>query len=331
MPRTKVSVIIVNWHSEEMLPSLLSALDKQTLVPDRVVIVDNGSVAGLPVDRYTRGPVSVLRMPKNEGFAAGNNRAIFDAVESEWVALLNPDVVPEAAWLERLMDAAGRNPECSAFGSRQMMAGDRTLIDGLGDVYHVSGSAWREGYGQPDSQRPPGPKEIFAPCAAAALYKRDAVIQAGGFDEDFFCYFEDVDLGFRLRLLGHKSMLVPEALVYHTGGATSGGRHSDFSVFHGQRNLVWAYFKNMPWPYFWLYLPQHLLFNIISVLRFVAKGQGRVILRAKWSALLGLPKMLRKRRVIQANIRAPGRSIRAAMATGCLAPYRRALEATRND
>jgi GT2 family glycosyltransferase len=201
----------------------------------------------------------------------------------------------------------------------------------LGDVYHVSGSAWREGYAQRDSEYLAARKEIFAPCAAAALYKRDAIVETGGFDEDFFCYFEDVDLGFRLRLLGHRSMLVPEAVVYHVGGATVGGRHSDFAVFHGQRNLVWAYLKNMPWPYFWLYLPQHLLLNIISVLRFVIKGQGRVVLRAKWGALRGLRKMLGKRRSIQATIRTPRRSIRAVMATGLLTPYRRALATMHNQ
>lgn len=206
------------------------------------------------------------------------------------------------------------------------MGADRSLIDGLGDVYHVSGAAWREGHGQPDSQYPAGSREIFAPCAAAALYRRDAVLDAGGFDEDFFCYFEDVDLGFRLRLLGHRSMLVPDALVYHMGGATSGGAKSDFSVYHGQRNLVWSYFKNMPWPYFWLYLPQHLLFNFVSVVLFILRGQGGIILRAKWSALLGLPKMLKKRRAIQAGIRAPRQQIRAAMLSGWFAPYRRWLE-----
>jgi GT2 family glycosyltransferase len=309
---------------------LLEALDRQTVVPDQVIIVDNGSSTALPTSRYTRGPLSVIRLPRNEGFAAGNNKAILTGVETEWVALLNPDALPEPDWLERLVAAARRHPDISAFGSKQLMGENHALIDGLGDVYHVSGAAWRDGHGQPLDQAV-SPKEIFSPCAAAAFYKRDAVLDAGGFDEDFFCYFEDLDLGFRLRLLGYRSMLVPDALVYHTGGATSGGRQSDFAVYHGHRNLVWAYVKNMPWPYFWLYLPQHLLFNLLSVLFFTAKGQGGIVLRAKWNALLGLPKMLRKRRVIQAGIRTPRQNVRAAMATDWLAPYRRRLESMQND
>jgi GT2 family glycosyltransferase len=330
MVNSHVSVIIVNWHSEAMLAAALSAMNKQTLVPERVLIVDNGSAARLPVEQYKLGPISVLRMAKNEGFAKANNRAIFGGVESDWVALLNPDAVPETTWLERLMDAARHNPDVSAFGSRQIMGTDHALMDGLGDVYHVSGAAWRDGHGETDGRHGTGPTEIFAACAAAALYKRDAFIEAGGFDEDFFCYFEDVDLGFRLRLLGYRTMLVPDALVYHIGGATSGGQQSDFAVYHGQRNLVWSYIKNMPWPYFWLYLPQHLLFNIASVLFLAVRGQGGVVLRAKWNALRGLPQMLRKRRAIQGDIRTSRRAIRAAMATGWIAPYRRRLQTMQN-
>lgn len=325
MAPNRVSVIIVNWHSEDLLALVLAALNKQTVAPGRVVIVDNGGTGELPLANYGRGPISVLRMAKNEGFAGGNNRAIEQEVDAEWVALLNPDAIPEPDWLERLLEAAGRHPDVAAFGSRQLMGEDHKLVDGLGDVYHVSGAAWREGHGRPDRQMPPDCLEIFAPCAAAALYRRDTLLQAGGFDEDFFCYFEDVDLGFRLRLLGHKAMLVPAAVVYHLGGATSGGAGSDFAVYHGQRNLVWAYVKNMPQPYFWRYLGQHLLFNVASIVYLALKGRGNAVLRAKWSALLALPRMMRKRRLVQAGVRVPGERIRAAMAGEWLAPYGRRL------
>jgi GT2 family glycosyltransferase len=325
MAPTQVSVVIVNWHSEDLLALALAALNKQTVAPGRVVIVDNGSSGELPLDQYSLGPISVMRMAQNEGFAAGNNRAIQQEVNSEWVALLNPDAIPEPNWLEQLMNAAERYPDVSAFGTRQLMEEDHALIDGLGDVYHVCGAAWRDGHGQTNDLLPAEPREIFAPCAAAALYKRAALLEAGGFDEDFFCYFEDVDLGFRLRLLGHKTMLVPDAIVYHLGGATSGGRQSDFAVYHGQRNLVWTYFKNMPWPYFWLFLFQHLLFNVVSIAFFVSRGQGKVILSAKWSALRGLPRMISKRRVIQSGMRVPRQQVRAVMAEGWLTPYRRRM------
>jgi GT2 family glycosyltransferase len=125
------------------------------------------------------------------------------------------------------------------------------------------------------------------------------LLEVGGFDEDYFCYVEDVDLGFRLRLTGHKAMYVPDAVVYHVGSGTTGGQHSDFAVYHGHRNVVWTFVKNMPGVLFWLMLPLHVLMNLVSILWFALQGRGGVILRAKRDALLGLPTMWRKRQCIQ--------------------------------
>jgi GT2 family glycosyltransferase len=262
-------------------------------------------------------------MAKNEGFAAGNNRAIERESESEWIALLNPDAIPDKNWLNYLIAAAERYPDISVFGSKQFLGNNSALIDGWGDVYHVSGSAWRDGHGQPSSRSPSECREIFSPCAAAALYKRQALLDVGGFDEDYFCYLEDIDLGFRLRLSGYKAILVPDATVCHLGGGTTGGARSDFAVYHGQRNLVWTYFKNMPWLYLWRYLLQHLVFNIVSVVFFASTGQGKVIAKAKWNALCGLPGMLKKRRAIQSAVRIPRKQIHDVMTKGWLKPYQR--------
>ena len=133
------------------------------------------------------------------------------------------------------------------------------------------------------------------------MYRRNVLSSLGGFDEDYFCYVEDVDLGFRLRLSGFKAYYVPEAVVRHAGSATSGGRHSDFAVYHGHRNLVWTYVKNMPGFLFWLLLPLHLLLNFVTIGLFAARGQLRVILRSKRDALKGLPKVWRKRKKLQAQ------------------------------
>jgi GT2 family glycosyltransferase len=116
---------------------------------------------------------------------------------------------------------------------------------------------------------------------------------------------------------------VPDAVVRHVGSATTGGQHSDFSVYHGHRNLVWTYFKNMPWPLFWLYLPQHLLLNLVSIVYFSLRGQGRVILKAKWDAIKGLPRILRERRRVQKNRRISSWELRRVMTKGLLTPYLR--------
>ena len=166
----------------------------------------------------------------------------------------------------------------------------------------------------------PRESEVFAPCAAAALYRRAAFEEIGGFDERFFCYFEDVDLGFRLRLRGHRCVYVPDAIVRHVSSALSGYR-SDFAVYHGERNAVWTFVKNMPGPLFWFYLPQHLALNLAALGYYPWRGQGRVVWRAKRDAMLGLPAALRERRAVQQQRRVEWRALRRAMVRGIAAPY----------
>ena len=121
----------------------------------------------------------------------------------------------------------------------------------------------------------------------------------GGFDEDFFCYGEDVDVGFRLRLAGYVCRFVPEAVVLHAGGTSSGGQRSEFAAYHGHRNMVWVYVKNMPGVLFWLFLPLHILANLASMIVLTLRGQGKVAWHAKRDAIKGLPAMWKKRQAMQ--------------------------------
>lgn len=294
----KVTVVIVNWNAGDILARCISHLLAQTLPPSRILLIDNGSSDKSVEPLLDLPGVEVHRLGHNFGFAGGNNRAL-EMCDTQYVALLNPDAFAEPDWLEKLVKAADAHPEVAAFGSRQMVYGEANTVDGLGDVYHASGSVWRGGHGQLMLDAALESNEIFSPCAGAALYRRDVLNKVGGFDEDFFCYMEDVDLGFRIRLAGYRAMYVPDAVVQHVGSATTGGQRSDFSVYHGHRNLVWTFVKNMPGSLFWLLLPLHLLLNVVSIPWLALRGQGRVILRAKRDAILGLPKMWRKRQQIQ--------------------------------
>ena len=163
----------------------------------------------------------------------------------------------------------------------------------------------REGYGydSPDSISVTnnGYHEVFSACGAAAMYRTSSVLEAGGFDEDFFCYLEDVDLGFRLRLRGERCLLVPDAVVAHAGGVSSGGQRSRFATFHGHRNLVWCYIKNMPTSLLFLSLPLHLLMTLFVVIYLGFRGQLATVLAAKRDALKLIPAMWRKRREIHAD------------------------------
>ena len=296
----KVSVIIVNWNGGCFLERCLAALIDQTVKPHEIIVVDNASSDG-SVEIVRQFPlVRLIALDRNKGFAQGNNLAIEVAsVESEWIGLINPDAFAEPRWLETLLVAAESNPGFDVFGSKLINAGDTKLLDGAGDAYHLSGLVSRMGHGSSVPTSAENEREVFSPCAAAALYRRSALRELGGFDEDYFCYVEDVDLGFRLRLAGYRCLYVPRSMAYHVGSGTTGGQHSDFAMYHGHRNLVWTFVKDMPGILFWLLLPLHVLLNLVSIIWFALRGQGDVIWRAKRDALLGLPKMWLKRQHIQ--------------------------------
>jgi GT2 family glycosyltransferase len=318
-----VAVLIINWNSGDWLSRCLESLGQQTRLPDHIIVVDNASTDdSLRRAERQLGLVQLIKLPANVGFARANNVAATAATRFDALALLNPDAMAEPSWLAALVAAAEREPLVASFASQMLLADTPQYLDGAGDSYHVSGRAWREGHGSRANNWPPTDREVFGPCAAAALYRREAFEDVGGFDERYFCYFEDVDLAFRLRLRGHRCVYVHSAVVRHVGSAFSGYR-SDFAVYHGERNAIWTFMKNMPGPLIWWYLPQHLLLNAAALLYYPRRGQGKVVLRAKLDAIRGLPGILRQRRIVQASRIASPRSLRGAFRRNPFEPYRR--------
>jgi len=298
---TDFSIVIVNWNSADDLSRCLLCLRAQIYPPQQVIVVDNNSSddsLDRALARVTDLPLIVDRQQTNLGFAAANNLAVAQYVNSPWVVLLNPDAFAEPDWLQEMALAIEAYPEAGFFGSCLINARQPDQYDGTGDEYHLSGLAWRRDHGRSVAsiQRPAG--EIFAVCAAAAVYRTDAWHQLGGFDESYFCYFEDVDLAFRLQLAGFRGRYVPSSKVQHLGSAAS-ARIAGFSLYHGHRNMVWTYCKDMPGELLLLTLLPHLLINVISLLWYCGQGHCRTICRAKWDALKGLPRILSKRRKVQ--------------------------------
>jgi GT2 family glycosyltransferase len=294
-----IAVVIVNWNSKGYLKICLQALRTQSLPPTQIIVVDNASTDHSVQDIATFAPkVTLIKLPQNIGFAAANNLAIKQFTKCEWVALLNPDAFPAFDWLENFFQATVKYSACSFFGSRLISANEPELLDGAGDSYHVSGLVWRRGHGCLAANRYMTDEEIFSPCAAAAFYRRQAFLEVGGFDERYFCYVEDIDLGFRLRLQGHYCLYLADAIVHHVGSASS-GRHSDFTVYHGHRNYVWTYVKNMPTFLFWAFLLPHIFVNLASLLLFSLRGQSRIIIKSKWNAIIGIPTLWKERSKLQ--------------------------------
>jgi GT2 family glycosyltransferase len=296
--RVSLTVVVVNWNGGDLLIDCLERIRRQTVMPERIIVMDNGSADGSAARAGSIDGVHVQNLQANVGFAAANNRAL-EGISTEYVALLNPDALAEPDWLERLLAAADAHPEVAAFASRQMVLGDDRTLDGAGDVYHASGLVWRHRYRHRICDDDLIEREVFSPCAAAALFRRDALRDVGGLDESYFCYVEDIDLGFRLRLAGHRCIYVPGAVVHHAGSYASGGPHSEFALYHGHRNLVWTFVKNMPGLLFWVLLPLHLVLNVVTIVVFALRGHGGVLLRAKRDAIAGLPRVWRVRRQVQ--------------------------------
>jgi GT2 family glycosyltransferase len=323
MPRALlISVILIAWNNKTHLRHCFSALSKQTLRDFEIILIDNASAdnsaAELSPPRSDL-PLLVKQLPSNLGFAVANNIGAHLA-QGEWLALLNVDAFPEPDWLEKLLKAAEENPEYSFFSSRQIQANDPQWLDGAGDAYHISGLAWRNGYNHPSADFGQQQKEVFSACAAAALIRRDEFLKLGGFDEDYFSYFEDVDLGFRIRLQGGRCLYVPEAIVHHVGSASTGKR-SDFSVYYGYRNMIWTFIKNMPSPLFWILLPLHIVTVLLFMVYLTLRGQGKAIGRAVFDAIRGLPAVLEKRKRIQQARIVRWQDLLQVMSTGLFEPY----------
>ena len=314
-----VSVLIVNYASGPHLSNGVRALAGQSLSNIEIIVVDNCSRDDLFAN--ARAAVaedkrfSFLEAGTNLGFAAGNNFAAARA-RGAWFALLNPDAVPAPDWLEQLLAGTRRHPDVVMFGSTQIDGVDPERLDGAGDHYLAIGFPWRGGHGW-SVKSLPREREVFAPCAAACLLRADEFRAANGFDERFFCYVEDIDLAFRLRLEGHRCIQVPDAVVRHVGAVSSRGKGSDFAHRCGTRNLIWCFVKCMPGPLFWPLLPLHIL-TVLLLLVWI----GRPAWAGIKEALYGMPAIWLSRLALQRTRRVTSWRIARALSWNALARLR---------
>jgi GT2 family glycosyltransferase len=303
----EISVIVVNYNGRFHLDTCLRALSEQEGVPFEIILVDNASVDGsVEFVRDTFPSVRLLVLGANEGFAGGNNRGA-GAARGRLLAFLNNDTRVEPGWLVALRNGLGWSPDVAMVTSRIVFMRDPTLLDSAGDGVTRAGGAFKRGHGG-SATRHLRRREVFGACGAAFLIRRDVFEEVRGFDEDFFLSHEDVDLSYRVRLRGYRCVYMPEAVVRHAGSATL-GRVSALSVFYGQRNLEWMYFKNTPGWALPATLPLHALYFVAALGYFTYAGRLGSFLSAKWAALQGMPRIWRKRREVQQTRRASTREI----------------------
>lgn len=290
-----IAVVIVNYNSGALLERCLACLQDQTLKPDHIIVVDNNSteaLSGKLLDSLTG--ITVIRLPENVGYGAAINAAAEELKDVDLLCCLNPDAFPDADWLEQLQLVSFSHPDCGAFASLMIDAADPALIDGAGDVLHLSGIPWRRYHGRQSTSVALEAGPVFSACGGAAMYRMAAFQAVGGFDEHYFMYLEDVDLGMRLQLAGYSCWFEPSARVQHIGSAIT-GYQSDFSVYHGHRNVIYNYFKNMPVFLLIVLLPLHVAMNIMVMVVYSFRGKFASILNAKLDGLRMIPLAIQQR------------------------------------
>ncbi|MGQ0699511.1 MAG: glycosyltransferase family 2 protein [Panacagrimonas sp.] len=295
----RVRVLVVNHNAGPWLARCLESLRVQSIPDFEAVIVDNASADESRTVRIADPRFRFLPQSANLGFAAANNLAARGA-QTPWLALLNPDAMAQPDWLEHLLREVATHPDCDIFGSAQLRATDPDTLDGTGDCLSLYGLGWRSGYGHPrPASLPEG--EVYGACGAAMMIRRSRFESLSGFEEKLFCYLEDSDLCFRARLQGSRVWQSSGAIVHHVGGASS-GKASPFSLYQGNRNLIWLFFRCMPMPWLPISLPFCLGFMLLRMM-FLPVGlkQRAAMLRGLWDGIRGCPGLLEDRRRIQAS------------------------------
>lgn len=243
-----VSIIVVNLNGKAHLETLFASIAEQSFEPERyeVILVDNGSTDGsLEYIEHAFPATLILRNEKNEGFARPNNQAAALA-QGKYLALVNNDMKLEPSWLERMVKCLETSDLELTCVSSKIVNWDGSQIDFIGGTLAFNGMGFQPGFQAPiDSPEAKNyPDELLFACGGAMLIEREVYLDAGGFDEDFFAYFEDVDLGWRLWVLGYRIGFCPEAVAYHRHNGTSGrfGFHRKLVLF--ERNSLYALIKN---------------------------------------------------------------------------------------
>lgn len=319
-------MIVPNWNGRRWLVQCLQSLAEQTRPADAIVVVDNGSSdASLELLADSPLPISTIELPTNRGFAYAVNRGV-ESVDTSAVALLNTDVVLAPDWIERMTSVLESEAALAAVACKMVQMDDVTRIYDAGDFLRRDGVCEQRGRFQPDDGSYDEPGEVFAPCAGAAIYRRDAVLAAGGFDERFFSYLEDVDLGMRLALAGWRCGYEP-VVAMHAGGGSAWQLQPPVEHWV-ERNTLLLVVKAFPlrWAPLVAYRQLGWAWHALLERRLRAHLSGALAAIPLLGAMFRERRELRRQAVTPIEVAVPPRSIRRARARR---RSRRAITGTR--
>jgi GT2 family glycosyltransferase len=302
-----ISVVVVNWNRKELLRACLDSLRRQGEVPFEVIVVDNGSADGSAEMAETEFGVRVIRNRENRGFCAANNQGIA-AAQGEFVALINNDAEAAQGWLAALHRACSKAPDVGMAASKVLVWEEPSRIDKAGHLIFPDGQNRGRGSGAADHGQYDREEEVLWPDGCAAMYRKSMLDETGGFDEDFFAYGDDAELGLRARIAGWRCVYTPQAVVRHHRGSTL-GKDSVRRLELIERNRLLLAMKLFPWSLL-LFNPLFFAARLGAGALAACRGAGDTAyfpgLAGKWRLVRGLvvgqlqalrmaPRMLRKR------------------------------------
>lgn len=284
-----ISIIIPNYNGKKYLKECLDSLYSMDQLEFEVIIIDNASQDDdfKWVGQYNN--LHFKQLDKNYGFSRAVNEGIYLA-KGEYVLLLNNDTVIEKDFVQELVKTIKKDKQIFAVSSKMIAYHNRELIDDAGDEYNLLGWTKKRGDGK-SVEDFTTEKRVFSACAGAALYRKNIFDEIGYFDENFFAYMEDVDIGYRANIYGYKNVYCPDAKVYHIGSATSGSRYNAFKVKLAARNNLYVAYKNMPLVQLIFNLPFLFTGYLIKYLFFTRKGLGKAYKEGLLEAVKSLNKL----------------------------------------
>ncbi len=308
------SIIIVNWNGIGCVRDCLRSVRRQTYAPFEVIVVDNGSTDGSRewLRANAANSFRLVEFDVNTGFGRGVNAGI-RASAGEFVVLLNNDAWADERWLENLV-AAAQDVGAGMVASKILFHDRREVIDKAGHLLYPDGLNRGRGAGETDTGQYDKEAETLFPDGCAALYRRRMLEEIGLFDEQFFAYGDDAELGLRGRWRGWRCAYAPAARVYHRH-STSLGKYSPIKAYLVERNRFWVAVKLLPWPALIL-SPAYTVWRFFWHAWSIGRGRGLAggvvrehsagrlmgaLIRAYFSGFLGLGPILRKRREIIGN------------------------------
>ncbi len=295
----EVAIVVPNWNGEALLDDCLRSLMRQSKRA-QIIVVDNGSSDNSVDLIKTRYPaVTVLQLDTNYGFTGGVNRGIELAIDlgCSFIALFNNDAVADKDWLKELFVVMSKQPH-TGIVTGKLLKIDKEHLDSTGEFIRKNSMPYSRGRNEVDNNQYEKAGQVFAASGGASLYRTKMLRQIGLFDEDFFAYFEDVDISFRAQLMGWHVYYQPSARAFHHIGKTS-DRLGSFRRYHSVKNYVLLYNKNMPGYLYWKYKPRFFVQLLRMGIGSLRDREFSTYLRAFIKSFFLLPSTLSKRRSIQ--------------------------------